>query len=117
LRFGLWPESTEPAHHHVGLTVAARRLAESALEELGRLGVVVTLDEEGRARFRPTRILPHAAKLAIERQGDVIEALLIERALRGPALTGLHCSAGKRAFWTPPLARQFTMESRAASGS
>ena len=27
LRFGLWPESKEREHHHVGLTVAARRLA------------------------------------------------------------------------------------------
>jgi hypothetical protein len=41
----------QPAHHAVGLTVAARRLAEAALEELGRFGGVVTLDEEGKARF------------------------------------------------------------------
>ena len=54
LRFGQWPDSPTAAHHPVGLTVAARRLAEAALEELGRFGVVVTLDEEGRARFRAT---------------------------------------------------------------
>jgi hypothetical protein len=62
LRFGLWPESKEREHHHMGLTVAARRLAESALEELGQLGVAVTLDDEGRARFRAIRDLPPAAK-------------------------------------------------------
>ena len=82
LRYGQWPESREPAHHHVGLTVAARRLAASVLEELGRLGVVATLDDEGRARFRATRTASREAKLMIERHGDLIEAYLIERAPR-----------------------------------
>jgi hypothetical protein len=83
LRYGLWPDSPTPAHHHhVGLTVAARRLAEAALEELGRFGVAVTLDKTGRAHFRPTRMLPPAARLAIERHGDLIEAYLAERASR-----------------------------------
>jgi hypothetical protein len=52
-----------------------------ALEDLGRFGVVVTPDEEGKARFRATRAIPPAAKLAIERHGDLIEAYLIERAI------------------------------------
>jgi hypothetical protein len=82
LRYGQWPESGEPAHHHVGLTVAARRLAEAVLEELGRLGVVATLDDEGRAHFRASKVLPPAARLAIERHGDLIQAHLIERVLR-----------------------------------
>jgi hypothetical protein len=79
LRFGLWPDSPAPAHHPAGLTVAARRLAEAALEELGRLGVVVTLDEEGKARFRATYTPSRAARFAIERHGDLIEAYLRER--------------------------------------
>jgi hypothetical protein len=47
LRFGvgMWPDSPTSAHHPAGLTVATRRLAETALEELGRLGVAVTLDD------------------------------------------------------------------------
>ena len=58
LRFGQWPDSPAPAHDAVGLTVAARRLAEAALEELGRFDGVVTLDEEGKARFRSIKALP-----------------------------------------------------------
>jgi hypothetical protein len=80
LRFGLWPDSPTPAHHPVGLTVAARRLAELVLEELGRLGVVVTLDKTGRAHFRATKVPPPTARLAVERHGDLIEAYLIEAA-------------------------------------
>ena len=81
LRYGImWPEARESAHHHVGLTVAARRLAEATLEELGRAGVVVTLDDEtGKAHFRATYTPSRAARLAIERQGDLVEALLVER--------------------------------------
>jgi hypothetical protein len=79
LRYGLWPESKERAHHHVGLTMAARRFAESALEELRRLGVAATLDDEGRARFRATRVLPSAARRIVETHGDVIETYLSER--------------------------------------
>jgi hypothetical protein len=79
LRFGLWPHSPIRAHHSIGLTVAARRLAEAALEELGRLGVVATLDQTGRAHFRATYTPLRAARLAIERHGDLIEAYLIER--------------------------------------
>jgi hypothetical protein len=65
-----------------GLTVAARRLAEAVLEDLGRFGVVATLDEAGRARFQTSKVLPPAAKLAIERHGDLIEAHLREAATR-----------------------------------
>ena len=39
LRYGQWPDSPMPAHHSTGLTFAARRLAEAALEELARHGV------------------------------------------------------------------------------
>jgi hypothetical protein len=80
LRFGQWPDGPAPAHHPAGLTVAARHLAETALEDLGRLGVVVKLDQAGKAHFRATRALPPAAKLAVERHGDLIEAYLSERA-------------------------------------
>ena len=79
LRFGQWPDSPASAHHPAGLTVAARRLAEAALEELDRFGVVVTLDETGRAHFRAAGIAPRDARLAIERHCDLIEAYLIER--------------------------------------
>jgi phenylalanyl-tRNA synthetase beta subunit len=78
LRFGLWPETREPAPHHVGLTVAAKRLAEATIEELGRLGVIVTL-EDGRARFRAVKVLPPAARRIIETHADLIEAFLRER--------------------------------------
>jgi hypothetical protein len=86
LRFGLWPDSlpstgSGSAQHPAGLTVAARRLAEATLEDLGRHAVVAALDKTGRAHFRPTRMLPLAARLAIERLGDLIEADLVERAV------------------------------------
>ena len=82
LRFGMWPESREPAHHRASLTVAARRLAESVLEDLGKLGVDVTL-EDGKARFRPPRGISLALiGPVIERHGDLIEAYLLERASR-----------------------------------
>jgi hypothetical protein len=84
LRYGQWPESKEPAHHHVGLTVAARRLAESMLEELGRAGVAVTLGDEGKARFRGAGIASREARLMIENHGDLIEAHLRERARDAP---------------------------------
>jgi hypothetical protein len=80
---GMWPESREPAHvQPLGLTVAARRVAMNALGELSRLGVVVTLDDEGRARFRATKALPPAAKRIVETHADVIEAHLRESASR-----------------------------------
>jgi hypothetical protein len=58
-----------------------RRLAEAALEELNRLGVTVELNKTGKAHFHATRIPPPVARLTIERQGDLIEAYLIERAI------------------------------------
>ena len=82
LRFGLWPDSPAPAHHPAGLTVAARRLAESTLEELGRFGVAATLDAEGKARFRSIKPLPPAAMRTFETHSDLIEAYLIDRASR-----------------------------------
>ena len=81
-RFGQWPDSPAPAHHPVGLMVAARRLAESALEELGRFGVVATIDDEGKARFRSIKPLPPAAMRTFETYADLIEAYLIDRASR-----------------------------------
>ena len=67
LCFGQWPEAREHEHHHAGLTVAARRHADSAL------------DDEGRARFRAIRDLPPAAKRIVETHGDVIEVYLREK--------------------------------------
>ena len=69
LRFGLWPDSSTPANHPAELTVAARCVAASALEELNRLSVAVTLDGS-RKGAHATRIPPPAARLMIERQGD-----------------------------------------------
>jgi hypothetical protein len=80
LRYGQWPDSPASAHHPAGLTVAAQRLAATALAELNRPGVTVELDKAGKAHFRSVRIPPPAARLMIERQGDLIEAYLIERA-------------------------------------
>jgi hypothetical protein len=80
LRFGQWPDGRASTDHLPGLTVAARRLAASALEELGRFGVVVWLDKAGRAHFRSARIPSRDARLAIERHGDLIETYLNERA-------------------------------------
>jgi hypothetical protein len=79
LRFGLWPESKAPASHHVGLTLAAKRLAQSTLAELTRLGVSVTIDDEGRARFRTTKLLSPAAKRLIETHADLLESWLREK--------------------------------------
>jgi hypothetical protein len=53
----------------------------SALEELKRLGVDVALDKAGKAHFRSVTVPPPAARLTIERQGDLIEAYLVERAI------------------------------------
>jgi hypothetical protein len=50
-------------NHSAELTVAARRIAMSALEELNRLGVDVAVDKAGKARFRGVRVPPPAAKL------------------------------------------------------
>jgi hypothetical protein len=81
LRFGQWPHIPAPARLQPELTVAVRRLAAAALEELGKLGVTVTLSESGRAHFSGGRFAPPAARLTIERQGDLIESCLIERAI------------------------------------
>ena len=81
LRYGRWLDSPVPMHHPPELTIAAQRLGMSALAELNRLGVTVTLDEAGRAHFRSVKVPPPAEGLTIERQGDLIEAYLIERAI------------------------------------
>ena len=87
LRFGLWPESKERERHDGGLTVAARRLAETVLEDLGKLGITVTLDDAGKARFRtPRGISPALVGPVIERHGDLIEAYLIDRDKAGTGL-------------------------------
>jgi hypothetical protein len=46
---GYWPDSLASANPPPELTPAARRLAASAIEELNRIGVVVTLDKARRA--------------------------------------------------------------------
>jgi hypothetical protein len=81
LRFGLWPDGRAPTSQPAELTNAARRTAATAIEELNKLGVTAELDKAGKAHFRSTRILPPAARLLIERQGDLIESFLIERAI------------------------------------
>jgi hypothetical protein len=81
LRFGQGPDSPAPGRLQPELTVAARRLAAAALEELGKLGVTVTLSESGRAHLSGGRFAPPAAGLTIERKGNLIEAYLIERAI------------------------------------
>jgi hypothetical protein len=79
LRFGQCPESKERERHDVGLTVAAKRRAETVLGDLGSLGVVVTL-EAGKVRVRtPRGISPALVGPVIERHGDLLEAYLIER--------------------------------------
>ena len=78
---GYWLDGPAPMNHPAELTVAARRLAMSALEDLNRLGITVELDKAGRAHFRSVRIPSRDARLAIERQGDLIETYLIERAI------------------------------------
>lgn len=74
----VWPETRAPASHVVGLTIAARKLAEATLTELTRLGVTVAIDDEGRARFRTTKVLPPAAKRLIETHGDLLESFIKE---------------------------------------
>ena len=81
LRYDYWPDGSAPMNYPAELTVAAKRLAASALEGLNRLGVAVGLDKAGKAYFHATRIPPPTARLTIERQGDLIEAYLIERAI------------------------------------
>jgi hypothetical protein len=78
---GQWPDGYGPSNHPAELTVAARRAAATALEELNRLGVGVEVDKAGKVHFRSVRVPPPAARLTIERQGDLIEAYLIERAI------------------------------------
>ena len=70
LRFGLWPDSPASMNPPTELTVAARRMAMSALEALKRLGVNVSLDKAGRAHFRRVRIPSRDARLLIERHGE-----------------------------------------------
>ena len=80
LRYGQWPESKERERHDVGLTVAACRLAETVLEDLGKLGIAVTLDEKSKARFRTPRGISLAlVGPVIERHGDLIEAYLRDK--------------------------------------
>ena len=80
MKYG-WPDGRASADPPAELTSAARCLAASALEELNRLSVAVTLDGAGKAHFHATRIPSPAARLMIERQGDLIETYLIERAI------------------------------------
>ena len=77
---GYWPDGSAPMNYPAELTVAARRLAVSAIEELGRFGVVVWLDRTGRAHFRAAGIPSRDARLMIEKHGDLIETYLVERA-------------------------------------
>jgi hypothetical protein len=82
LRYGYWPDGSAPMNYPAELTVAAKRLAASALEELNRLGVNVSLDTVGRVHFNATRIPSRDARLMIEKHADLIETYLVERAKR-----------------------------------
>lgn len=88
LRHDLW-SNVPPTKEPVELTRAARAQGLRAIEELGRLGVVVRL-EGGRAQFRMgvsvrgtgiQTVMPPAARRIVEKLGDVIEATLMERKL------------------------------------
>ena len=48
---GMWPEAKEREHHHVGLTMAAKRRAETVLDDLGKLGVEITSTRPARCAF------------------------------------------------------------------
>jgi hypothetical protein len=82
LKLGLWPPSRAPNNQPTELTPAARTQGLRAIEELGRLGVSVRL-EEGKARFRSLYAMPSAARRIIEVKGDLIEASL-KRARANP---------------------------------
>jgi hypothetical protein len=82
---GLWPAGHAPMRQPAELTPAAKRLAMSAIEQLNRLGVTVTLDTDAldgrsgiRARFRSVKAMPSTARRIVEIHGDLIEAHLIE---------------------------------------
>ena len=82
LRYGYWPDGSAPDELSSRAHRRGERLAASALEGLNRLGVNVALDKAGKAYFHATRIPSPTARLTIERQGDLIEAYLVERAKR-----------------------------------
>jgi hypothetical protein len=63
------------------LTPAARRLAESVIARLAAQGVTTGLDSSGRAHFRSLKVPPLVARRTIEIHGDLVEALLVERAI------------------------------------
>jgi hypothetical protein len=69
---GQWPDGLASINQPAELTVAAQRMAEAALAELSKAV---------KAHFRSVRIPPPAARLTIDRQGDLIGAYLIERAI------------------------------------
>jgi hypothetical protein len=79
--FGQWSDGPASTNQPAEFTVAARRMAATALDQLSRLGVAVELDQAGKPHFHAARIPPPGARLTIERQGDLIEAYLIERAI------------------------------------
>jgi hypothetical protein len=78
---GQWPDGPASTNQSAEPTVAARRMAEAAIAKLNRFGATAVLDEADRAHLRSARILPSAARLTIERQGDLIEAYLIDRTI------------------------------------
>lgn len=73
---GMWPDAPAHAHYSSDLTLAAKRLAESVIDDLARAGVRVTLDKLGKAHFSSGRTPSRDARLAIERHGDLIESFL-----------------------------------------
>ena len=101
---GQWPDGSVSAHQPE-LTVAARRLAESVLDDLSRSSVVVTLDKSGRAHFRSTYTPSRDARRMIERHGDLIESFLLERGPRRLSLNRLAMNHGEAGAFAAPLAR------------
>ena len=77
LRYG-WPESRALASQSSASRSRRGKLAEATLTELTRLGVTVAIDDEGRARFRTTKVLPPVAKRLIETHGDLLESFIKE---------------------------------------
>lgn len=77
LRHGLWPDIPSPARQASELTPAARRLA--TLEELGRLGVGASHDDDGRAHFRSIKVPPGAPRRLIATHGDLVQQFLREQ--------------------------------------
>jgi N6-adenosine-specific RNA methylase IME4 len=82
----VWPASRVPALYPVEFTIAARRLAQAALEELKAWRRRHARRGRKRARFSATGIASRDARLAIEKHADLIEAHLNAQVRTGDPL-------------------------------